>query len=112
MTGPLELLADGVRLAVRATPRARRSEARGVVDVGDGRRALSVRLAASPVEGAANDALIAFLADAAGVARSAVTIVSGEKARLKRVEISGDPKAIATRLAALLGSSHEPPKRA
>jgi len=50
---------------------------------------LAVRLAAPPVEGAANKALIAFLAEAFGVSRSAVRVESGERARRKRVRISG-----------------------
>ena len=48
-----------------------------------------VRLAAPPVEGAANDALIEFLADRLHVARRAVRIVSGERGRAKRVAVSG-----------------------
>jgi len=48
-----------------------------------------VRVAAPPVEGAANDALIAFFADALDVPRRAVQIVSGDRGRLKRVAIAG-----------------------
>jgi uncharacterized protein (TIGR00251 family) len=48
-----------------------------------------VRLAAPPVDGAANDALIEFLASAFAVRRSAVRILSGEKGRRKRVAIAG-----------------------
>ncbi len=51
--------------------------------------ALLVRLAAPPVEGAANDALIAFLADRLRVPRRAVQIVSGERGRQKRVAVAG-----------------------
>jgi uncharacterized protein (TIGR00251 family) len=50
---------------------------------------LAVRLAAPPVEGAANKALIAFLAEAFGVSKSAVRVESGERSRRKRVRISG-----------------------
>jgi uncharacterized protein len=51
--------------------------------------ALLVRLSAPPVEGAANDALVAFLADRLDVARRDVRIVSGERGRQKRVSIAG-----------------------
>lgn len=51
--------------------------------------AILVRLAAPPVDGAANDALIAFLAETLGVPRRSVAIVSGETSRDKRVEIEG-----------------------
>jgi uncharacterized protein (TIGR00251 family) len=80
--------ADGARLAVRLTPRAKRDEFAGVVEV-DGRQALAVRIVAPPVEGAANKALIAFLADRLGVAKSAVSIESGEKSRLKIARVRG-----------------------
>ncbi|MDB5699250.1 MAG: hypothetical protein JWN69_2054, partial [Alphaproteobacteria bacterium] len=64
MTGfPFTHDASGVRLAVRVTPRARKSEIKGVILIEDGRPALAVRLAAPPVEGAANKALIALIAD-------------------------------------------------
>jgi uncharacterized protein (TIGR00251 family) len=51
--------------------------------------ALLVRLAAPPVEGAANDALIRLLADTFDVPRRAVTLLSGERSRDKRVAIEG-----------------------
>jgi uncharacterized protein (TIGR00251 family) len=71
-------------LAVRVIPRARKTEIAGTRE-----DALVVRLAAPPVEGAANDALIEFLADRLHVARRAVRIVSGERGRQKRVAVSG-----------------------
>ena len=67
----------------------------------DGTRggAVLIRLAAPPVDGAANDALIAFLADALGLPRRNISIVSGEKSRDKRVRIEGiDEPAARTRL--------------
>ena len=54
-----------------------------------------MRLAAPPVEGAANDALIAFLSDALDVPRRDVTLVSGERSRDKRVRIDGVDAATA-----------------
>ena len=69
---------------VRVIPRAKKTERAGVRD-----DAVVVRLAAPPVDGAANDALIEFLASALGVRRSAVEIRSGEKSRRKRVAIAG-----------------------
>jgi uncharacterized protein (TIGR00251 family) len=75
---------DGVILAVRVIPRSSRS---GV----DGERgnALRVRLHAPPVEGAANDELVAVLADALGVPRRAVAIVKGERSRSKQAKVTG-----------------------
>jgi uncharacterized protein (TIGR00251 family) len=51
--------------------------------------ALKVRLTAPPVDGAANDALVRFLAERLGVPRSAVSLVSGTGGRLKVVEVAG-----------------------
>ena len=48
-----------------------------------------IRLAAPPVDGAANDALIAFLATTFGVPRRAISILSGDRGRQKRVAIAG-----------------------
>ena len=79
---------DGVVLAVRVIPRARKDEIAGTRD-----GALLVRLAAPPVDGAANDALIAFLADRLRVPRRAVQIVSGERGRQKRVAVAGVTRA-------------------
>jgi len=71
-------------LDVRVIPRAPRT---GV----DGTRggALLIRLAAPPVDGAANDALIAFLAAALALPHRNISIVSGQKSRDKRVRIEG-----------------------
>ena len=86
---PYRLDGDAILLAVRVTARAGRSGTAGVIDTGDGRCALAIRLAAPPVDGAANRALIEFLADALRIPRSAIRIVSGETSRLKQVRITG-----------------------
>jgi uncharacterized protein YggU (UPF0235/DUF167 family) len=84
-----------VRLAVRLTPRGGRAAVDGWAVDGDGRPYLKVRVAAPPVEGAANAALIAFLAKALGVSRSSLTIASGAGARLKLIDITGcDPLSL------------------
>ena len=86
--------ADRVRFAVRVQPRASRSEIVGLH--GD---ALKVRLSAPPVDGAANEALVELVADALGVAKRAVRIVSGESSRSKTVEVEGVTAAAVLRLA-------------
>jgi uncharacterized protein len=73
-----------VTIDVRVIPRARRTESSGERD-----GAFVIRLAAPPVDGAANDALVEFLSDTLNVPRRAVRIVSGERGRRKRVEIDG-----------------------
>jgi len=71
-------------LSVRVIPRARTSAFGGMR--GDD---IVVRLAAAPVEGAANDALVDFLSEAFEIPRRAVRILSGERSRRKRVAIVG-----------------------
>ena|SRR5688500_6775578 len=69
---------------VRVVPRAGRSE---VADMRDG--ALVIRLAAAPVDGAANAELIEVLARALHRPKRDITIVSGERSRHKRVRVAG-----------------------
>ncbi len=88
-------MASPVRLAVRLTPRGGREAIDGWAIDADGRPYLKVRVAAPPVEGAANAALITFLAKTLGVSRSSLTIASGAGARLKLLDIAGcDPLSL------------------
>jgi len=80
----LEEVADGVRLAVLVQPRASRTR---VVGEHDGQ--LKIQLAAPPVDGEANAALLEFLAKRLGVQRRQVTLVAGDASRRKRVLVTG-----------------------
>lgn len=93
--------AAGVIVAVRLTPKGGRDAVDGVALLSDGRAVLAARVRAAPEKGAANAALLALLAAAAGVPRAAVTLHSGATARLKQVRIAGDPAAIVAALAGL-----------
>ena len=77
------------RLAVRLTPRAGRERIDGWDQDEAGRPFLKARVAAPPVEGEANAALVRLIAKALGVPKGAVRIVSGDTARLKQLEIEG-----------------------
>jgi uncharacterized protein len=89
---------DGIELVVHARPGAKRSE---LVGLHGG--ALAVRLAARPVEGAANQELIRVLADALSVPPSAVRLRSGGQSRRKRLHVAGiDPATARARLAPYL----------
>ncbi|MBN9025339.1 MAG: DUF167 domain-containing protein [Rhizobiales bacterium] len=90
---------DGhVVVQLRLTPKAGRDGLDGVGELSDGRQVLLARVRAVPDKGAANAAIEAVLAKAAGVPRSAVTILSGHTARLKSLRIEGDADAIVRRL--------------
>jgi uncharacterized protein (TIGR00251 family) len=69
---------------IRVIPRAGKS---GIAGVRGG--ALLVRLNAAPVDGAANAELIEVLSDVLDVPKRAVSIVTGERGRQKRVRIDG-----------------------
>ena len=86
--------AGGTLLDIRVIPRAPRSAVAGIRD-----GALLVRLAAAPVDGEANDALLVLLAELLDVPRRDLTIVSGERARRKRLKVAGlAPAAVQARL--------------
>ena len=74
--------ADGVTLAVRAQPGAKKTAITGVYGEG-AETQLKIAVQAPPVEGRANTALVAFLADFFGIPRSRVKLVSGELSRSK-----------------------------
>jgi uncharacterized protein (TIGR00251 family) len=76
--------AAGVSFSVRVQPRATRAAIMGLM--GD---ALKVAVAASPVEGKANEALIRFFAELFEAPRSSIEIVSGLSSRNKVVRVAG-----------------------
>ena len=87
---------------MRVTARASRSEFGAGSD-----DHFAARLAAPPVEGAANAALIELVAKVFGVAKRDVALVAGDKSRLKRLVITGDSLALAHRAASLYGRAHD-----
>ena len=84
MTLAIRQRGDGVTIECRVTPRAARSAIKGERD-----GVLQVALDAPPVEGRANDALVAFLAGLLGIPRSRITILRGDKGRTKLLLIQG-----------------------
>lgn len=94
---PLSIAADGVRIAVRLTPRAGSDR---IIGVADG--SLRVSVTAPPAENRANDALLGLLAREWRLPRRDLSIARGGKSRNKTVHVAGDPAALSARLAALL----------
>jgi uncharacterized protein len=91
--------ASGVRITVHVQPRASKTEIVGVHGT-----ALKVRLHSPPVDGAANDELVAFLAKSLGVAKRAVRVIAGQASRGKTVEIDGVSTVSVRALAEAAGS--------
>ena len=97
---PWAIVADGLIVTVRLTPRGGCDAIGGVETLADGRVVLKARVRAAPSGGAANAALVALLAKALRVAPGRMAIVAGESARIKRVKISGTGPELATALGA------------
>ncbi len=92
MSDWLRVAADGcITLTLHIQPGAKKTEFAGLH--GD---ALKIRLAAPPVDGKANEALIRFIADTLKLPKNAVNLKSGQASRRKVLEVSGgDPSALA-----------------
>jgi hypothetical protein len=99
---PYVAIDSGVRLALRLTPRASKNGVDGIVADADGRPLLKLRLVAPPVDGAANEALIAFLAKTLALRKADIAIRSGETSRIKILHLAGDSAAILQKLDAWL----------
>lgn len=88
---PLAISRGRVRLAVRLTPKSSSDRILGLIEDGPHGPALKVAVTAAPVDGKANLALIRLLAREFGWAPRDLSIVGGETARHKLIEIAGDP---------------------
>lgn len=81
-------VAQVVRVSIYVQPRASKTEVAGTHD-----GCIKVRLAAPPVDGAANAALVEFVAERLGIAKSRIRLVSGASSRRKVLEIEGADEA-------------------
>lgn len=81
---PLNETAKGLTFAIKVQPRARKSAIIGSVG-----GAIKLAVAAPPVEGKANQAVVEFFADWFEIPRSQVTITSGETSRNKSIRVTG-----------------------
>jgi uncharacterized protein len=80
---------DRLVLFVRLTPKGGRDAIDGVETGADGKTYLKVRVTAPPEDGKANAALVAVVAGCFDVAKSSVSIISGQTSRLKQVAVTG-----------------------
>jgi uncharacterized protein len=101
---PIAAAADGVRIAVRLTPRSRADRIEGISHLADGAAILKVSVGAPPVDGRANDALVQLLATQWDLPRRDLAIVGGLKSRSKIVRIAGEPAVLLKRLGAALAT--------
>ena len=102
MHDPFTLDATGATLTIRATPKASKTAVTGVVALDGDATALGLRVAAPPVDGAANDEVVRFVAKQLRVGRSAVKLVAGQTSRIKRLRIEGEAVALEAALRGML----------
>jgi uncharacterized protein (TIGR00251 family) len=94
----LKRTATGVTVTLRVQPRAKRST------LAPGTASLKVAVNAPPIDGRANDAVIALLAETWHLPKSSFGIVKGTTSRTKTMAIAGEPAAIAERISAWAAS--------
>ncbi len=99
----------GAAITVKVIPRAPKTEVAGVMDDGT----LKIRVAAPPVGGAANRALVDFLARALGLPRGQIDIIAGETSERKLISLVGiSPEEVDAAVQGLLtGSASQGRKR-
>lgn len=82
---------DGLRVAIRLSPRAKADRLVGIAVGAEGERVLKATVTAPPESGRANEALLQLLARAWHLRRRDLSIVQGLTSRNKAVRIAGDP---------------------
>lgn len=95
MNLPYRLDAGRMILHVRLTPKGGRDCLESVETGPDGKTYLKARVSAVPEDGKANAALVALISKACKVPKSAVRIISGDTARMKQLEVTGDDNQLA-----------------
>ena len=87
-----------LRLTIKARPAAKHARGARLIDIGDGKEAIEVTVAAQAVDGKANEAILKAVAEGLGVKPAAVTLKSGHTGKLKIIEVQGDPAELEARL--------------
>jgi uncharacterized protein (TIGR00251 family) len=88
---PWRFSSAGVSVSLRVTPRGGRDDIDGVETLSNGRSVVKVRVRAIAEGGEANRAVMELLADALGVPKRNVRLLSGATSRIKQVAVDGDP---------------------
>ena len=99
----------GVSLFLRVTPNAGKDAIEGMDIRDDGSAVLRIRVKAVPDKGKANAAVVALLAQALGVAKTAIAVTAGQTARLKTLSVAGDPARLVPLIEQLAAPQAEAP---
>lgn len=102
--GPIIPARDGVRVAIRLSPRARSDRLLGVFPAAEGRRTVRASVTAPAQDGQANEALLQLLARAWRLPRRDLSIVAGAASRNKTVRVDGDPHQLLVKLSGEIAS--------
>jgi len=100
---PWTVIAGGLAVMIRLTPRGGRDAIEGVERRADGQCVLKARVRAAPTEGEANEALLSLLARAVSVPTRDVILAAGASSRIKRVTIAGHGPTLASALEKIAG---------
>ncbi|ANC92498.1 hypothetical protein A6A40_11640 [Azospirillum humicireducens] len=101
-SSPMDAVADGLRVALRVTPKASRNAVTGTAETAGGGRVLKLSVTAVPENGKANEAVIKLLSKAWKLPKTSLTVVAGATDRNKILHVAGDPAALLPRLSALI----------
>jgi uncharacterized protein (TIGR00251 family) len=107
--GPLTCTRDGLRVAVRLSPRAKSDRLIGLAATAAGECTLKAAVTAPALDGRANEALLRLLARAWELPLRDLWIVAGLTSRNKTVRVAGDPHRLRARLAAVIPGLSGPP---
>jgi uncharacterized protein YggU (UPF0235/DUF167 family) len=91
MPSPVRRAENGVKVAIRLTPKAKANRISGIAVQADGAPILKASVTAVPERSKANAALISLLAKAWRLPKSAFTLAAGTTDRRKTIHIAGDP---------------------
>jgi uncharacterized protein (TIGR00251 family) len=97
----------GISVSLRVTPRGGRDDIDGVETLANGRSVVKVRVRAIAEGGEANRAVMELLADALGVPKRSVRLLSGATSRMKQVAVDGDPVRLGEVLRSLVAAKKE-----
>jgi uncharacterized protein len=102
--GPIIPTRDGVRVAIRLSPRARSEGLLGVSPAAEGGRVVKASVTVPAQDGRANEALLQLLAKAWRLPRRDLSIVAGAASRRKTVRVAGDPRQLTVKLSGEIAS--------
>jgi uncharacterized protein (TIGR00251 family) len=107
LADPWRYSTQGISVALRVTPRGGRDGIEGLETLANGRTVVKVRVRAIAEGGEANRAVTELLAEALGVSKRDVRVLSGTTSRLKQVAVDGDPAQLGEALRQLTAAKPE-----